>query len=68
MRPLLDPLREGETVIVRKLDRLSRSLKDVLHIMEPIGEVGAGFREGAPRAEAGATLAKSSERAYYLTR
>ena len=31
-------------VVVWKLDRLSRSLKDVLHIMERIGDVGAGFR------------------------
>jgi hypothetical protein len=28
---LLDHLREGDTVVVWKLDRLSRSLKDVLH-------------------------------------
>ena len=30
---MLDQLREGDTVVVWKLDRLSRSLKDVLHIM-----------------------------------
>ncbi len=30
--------------MVWKLDRLSRSLKDVLHIMERIAEAGAGFR------------------------
>ena len=41
---LLDHLREGNTVVVWKLDRLSRSLKDVLHIMERISTVGAGFR------------------------
>jgi DNA invertase Pin-like site-specific DNA recombinase len=41
---LLDHLREGDVVVVWKLDRLSRSLKDLLHIMEKIGEVGAGFR------------------------
>jgi DNA invertase Pin-like site-specific DNA recombinase len=41
---LLDQLREGDTVVVWKLDRLSRSLKDVLHIMEKIAEAGAGFR------------------------
>ena len=29
---MLDHLREGDTVVVWKLDRLSRSLKDVLHI------------------------------------
>ena len=28
---MLDHLREGDTVVVWKLDRLSRSLKDVLH-------------------------------------
>jgi DNA invertase Pin-like site-specific DNA recombinase len=31
-------LREGDTVVVWKLDRLSRSLKDVLHIMERIAK------------------------------
>ncbi len=41
---LLDHLREGDTLVVWKLDRLSRSLKDVLHIMERIAEAGAGFR------------------------
>lgn len=41
---LLDQLRDGDTVVVWKLDRLSRSLKDVLHIMERIAKVGAGFR------------------------
>ncbi len=41
---LLDHLREGDTVVVWKLDRLSRSLKDVLHIMERIAAAGAGFR------------------------
>lgn len=40
---LLDQLREGDVVVVWKLDRLSRSLKDVLHIMERIA-AGAGFR------------------------
>ena len=41
---LLDHLREGDTVVVWKLDRLSQSLKDVLPIMERIGNAGAGFR------------------------
>jgi len=31
-------------LVVWKLDRLSRSLKDVLHIMERIGDAGTGFR------------------------
>ena len=41
---MLDQLREGDVVIVWKLDRLSRSLKDLLNIMEKINTAGAGFR------------------------
>jgi len=41
---LLDQLREGDVLVVWKLDRLSRSLRDVLTIMERLGEAGAGFR------------------------
>jgi DNA invertase Pin-like site-specific DNA recombinase len=41
---MLDQLREGDTVVVWKLDRLSRSLKDVLHLMDRIAAAGAGFR------------------------
>ena len=41
---LLNQLRAGDVVVVWKLDRLSRSLRDVLTIMEQLGEAGAGFR------------------------
>ena len=41
---LLDHLREGDVLVVWKLDRLSRSLKDLLHIMETIDGAGANFR------------------------
>ena len=41
---LLGQLRKGDLVVVWKHDRLSRSLKDVLHLMEEIAKVGAGFR------------------------
>lgn len=41
---MLDQLRDGDTVVVWKLDRLSRSLKDVLHLMDRIAGAGAGFR------------------------
>lgn len=41
---MLDHLREGDVVVVCKLDRLSRSLKDLLMIVERIGKAGAGFR------------------------
>ncbi len=41
---LLDHLRPGDALAVWKLDRLSRSLKDVLRIMERLRNVGVGFR------------------------
>ena len=41
---MLDHLRDGDVVIVWKLDRLSRSLKDLLHILDRIETAGAGFR------------------------
>jgi DNA invertase Pin-like site-specific DNA recombinase len=41
---LLDQLRKGDVLVVWKLDRLSRSLRDVLTIMERLGDSEAGFR------------------------
>jgi len=41
---MLDQLRSDDIVVVWKLDRLSRSLKDLLHILEKLEAVGAGFR------------------------
>ena len=40
----MDQLRPGDVVVVWKLDRLSRSLKDLLILMERIDKAGAGFR------------------------
>jgi DNA invertase Pin-like site-specific DNA recombinase len=44
LQRLLAQLREGDTLVVWKLDRLSRSLKDLLHILEKIDAAGASFR------------------------
>ncbi|MHA3980904.1 recombinase family protein [Halovulum sp. GXIMD14794] len=41
---MLDQLRDGDVVVVTKYDRLARSLKDLLEIVEAIGARGAGFR------------------------
>ncbi len=41
---LLDQLRKGDVLLVWKLDRLSRSLWDVLTIMERLAKAEAGFR------------------------
>ena len=41
---LLDQLRPGDVIIVTKYDRLARSLRDLLDIVEAIKERGGGFR------------------------
>lgn len=40
----LDQLRPADVFVVWKLDRLSRSLKDLLTLMEKMDAIGAGFR------------------------
>ena len=44
LQRLLDRLCSGDIVVVYKLDRVARSLQDLLSIMERIGQAGAGFR------------------------
>jgi len=41
---MIDQLRKGDVVVVTKYDRLARSLRDLLDIVEVIRERGAGFR------------------------
>lgn len=41
---MIDQLRQGDVVVVAKYDRLARSLKDLLDIVEAIAARGAGFR------------------------
>ena len=41
---LLDQLRQGDVITVTKYDRLARSLRDLLDIVDAIQERGAGFR------------------------
>ena len=41
---MLDQLRDGDVVVVAKYDRLARSLRDLLDIVEAIRDRGAGFR------------------------
>ena len=44
LHKMLEQLRKGDVVVVWKLVRLSRSLKDLLVIMESIHKTGAGFK------------------------
>lgn len=40
----LDYLREGDTLVVWKLDRLARSLRQLIDTVEQLGERGIGFK------------------------
>ncbi len=44
LQRLVDQLRPNDVVVVWKLDRLSRSLKDLQVLMDRINNAGAGFR------------------------
>jgi len=44
LQRLLGQLRQGDVLVVWKLDRLSRALQDVLALMEKVTQAGAGFR------------------------
>jgi DNA invertase Pin-like site-specific DNA recombinase len=51
LHAMLDFLRPGDTVVVHRLDRLSRSLKDLIHILEKIEQSGATFTSISERIE-----------------
>lgn len=50
LRTLLEFLRSGDTLVVCKLDRLGRSLADVLEIITTLGNRGVGFKSLAESA------------------
>jgi DNA invertase Pin-like site-specific DNA recombinase len=41
---LLDHLRDGDTVVIWKLDRLARSTRDLLDVADAIAKAGAGLK------------------------
>lgn len=43
LQRMLEVVREGDTVIVYKLDRLGRSTKDLIQIVNDLKEAGVGF-------------------------
>jgi len=51
LQRLLDGLSPGDIVVVTGLDQLSRSFKEVLHLLDRIAQAGAGFRSLAERIE-----------------
>lgn len=44
LRKMIDQLREGDIVVIWKLDRLGRSLRDLINIMTEIQDKGAGLK------------------------
>ncbi|MCA9962688.1 MAG: recombinase family protein [Anaerolineales bacterium] len=44
LKKLLEQLREGDVVVVWKLDRLARSLKDLVNLVNEIQEKGVGLQ------------------------
>jgi DNA invertase Pin-like site-specific DNA recombinase len=44
LQNLLRSLKAGDVLVVWKLDRLTRSLSDLLQILKKLEEIGAGFR------------------------
>lgn len=44
LRAVLSVLKPGDVLVVYKLDRVARSLKDLLEILEVVQRAGAGFR------------------------
>jgi DNA invertase Pin-like site-specific DNA recombinase len=44
LRRLLKALGSGEVLVITRLDRLARSTRDLLNILEDVRQAGAGFR------------------------
>jgi DNA invertase Pin-like site-specific DNA recombinase len=44
LKKALRMLSEGDVLLVTRLDRLARSTRDLLNVLDAIGRVGAGFR------------------------
>ncbi|WP_395317267.1 recombinase family protein [Variovorax sp. UC74_104] len=44
LQRLLESLREGDTLVVWKLDRIARSMQEVLRVMDVLKGRGCGFR------------------------
>ncbi len=44
LQKMIEQVREGDVVFIWKLDRLGRSLKDLIHLVNEIKEKGAGLK------------------------
>jgi hypothetical protein len=46
LRKVIDRLEPGDVLVVTRLDRLARSTRDLLNVLESVKQAGAGFRRG----------------------
>jgi DNA invertase Pin-like site-specific DNA recombinase len=53
---LLAALSAGDVLLVTRLDRLARSTRDLLNVLDAVAKAGAGFRSLASAAEAQANF------------
>ena len=44
LQKMIDQLREGDVIIIWKLDRLGRSLRDLVNLVSEVQEKGAGLK------------------------
>jgi DNA invertase Pin-like site-specific DNA recombinase len=44
LRKVIDRLQPGDVLVVTRLDRLARSTRDLLNVLENVKQAGAGFR------------------------
>jgi DNA invertase Pin-like site-specific DNA recombinase len=44
LRKVIDRLQPGDVLLVTRLDRLARSTRDLLNVLESVKQAGAGFR------------------------
>jgi DNA invertase Pin-like site-specific DNA recombinase len=44
LRKVVDRLQPGDVLVVTRLDRLARSTRDVLNVLDSVKQAGAGFR------------------------
>lgn len=56
---LLAALRSGDTVVIWRLDRLGRSLKDLIYLVERLDAAGVGLQENIDTASASSTASSS---------
>jgi DNA invertase Pin-like site-specific DNA recombinase len=59
LQALLEHLREGDTVVVTRIDRLARSMRDLQNIVHEIREIGANLKATEQPIDTGSAAGKA---------